>query len=85
MAHYQFVGVVRTPEGQLAVRYASDAYTRTRVLRKAGYDVLFFLDAGQPEHTEELMHQLLDHVELNELIELVDTVRTEAEAVGFVF
>jgi hypothetical protein len=85
MAHYQFVGVVRTPAGELAVRYASDARTRTRVLRKHGYDVLFFLDAGQPEHTEELMHQLLDHVEANELIDLVDTVRTEAEAVGFVF
>jgi hypothetical protein len=65
------------------VRYANDAYTRTRVLRKHGIEVVFTHDAGQPEHVEELMQQTMDVVEQQELTHLLVPVYDEARRVGF--
>jgi hypothetical protein len=65
------------------VRYANDAHTRTRVLRKHGIEVLFTHDAGQQEHVEELMQQTMDRVEQQELTHLLVPVYDEARRVGF--
>jgi hypothetical protein len=65
------------------VRYANDAHTRTRVLRKHGIEVLFTHDAGQQEHVEELMQQTMDVVEQQELTHLLVPVYDEARRVGF--
>ena len=83
MSHYQYVLVVRTQSGAMDVRYANDAHTRTRVLRKHGIEVVFTLDAGQPEHVEELMQQTMDRVEQQELTHLLVPVYDEARRVGF--
>lgn len=80
---YQYVLVVQTVEGELAVRYATDAYTRTRVLAKHGVTVLYVHDAGQAEHVEELMQQTMDVVERDELVEYLVPVHAEARRVGF--
>jgi hypothetical protein len=79
---YQFVGVSRNEVGELAVRYASNA-GRARHLERVGHTEVMFIDLGQPEHQEEAVHQLMDHVEQNERVDLVIPVYDEAVRVGF--
>ena len=79
---YQFVGVSRNEFGVLAVRYASSA-GRARALERVGHTEVMFIDLGQPEHVEEAVHALMDHVEDNERIDLLPVVYDEAVRVGF--
>lgn len=79
---YQFVGVSRNEDGVLAVRYASSA-GRARALERVGHTEVFFIDLGQPEHVEELVHSLMDYVEANERVDLLTVVYDEAVRVGF--
>lgn len=80
---YQYVGVSRHPNGAMAVRYTNDP-NRARVLARNGHTDILFLEAEQPERVEELIDMLMDYVELNERLDLIDTVRDEAARVGFV-
>jgi hypothetical protein len=79
---YQFVGVSRNEDGVLAVRYASSA-GRARALERVGHTEVMFIDLGQPEHVEELVHSLMDYVEANERVDLLTVVYDEAVRVGF--
>lgn len=79
---YQYVGVSRHPNGELAVRYTNDR-NRARVLAKNGHTEIMFLEMNMPERVEDCVSALMDYVENNEAVDLLDVVRNEAERVGF--
>jgi hypothetical protein len=81
---FQFIGVSRHPNGEMAVRYANDA-GRQRVLARNGHSDIEFIELERPEHVEEAMSALMDFVEDNERVDLLDVVFNEAERVGFTF
>jgi hypothetical protein len=81
---FQFIGVSRHPNGEVAVRYANDA-GRVRVLARNGHTDIEFIELERAEHVEEAMSALMDFVEDNERVDLLDVVFNEAERVGFTF
>jgi hypothetical protein len=80
---YQYVGVSRHPNGEMAVRYTNDR-NRARVLERNGHTEILFLEMDMAERVEDCVSALMDYVETNERMDLLDVVRDEAERVGFV-